>query len=168
VTPDGFILSLLGPFEAKINDHLMFRISNMPKRFNKVQGPESPLFLYGDIAYEGCYQVITPFQETRPLSAEQHKFNDWVAIDRISVEQAFGRVQRLWHTNALDADLRPRLQPVAMWYAISILLTNVVSCLRGNKVGIQYNIEPMSLEDYLEPEGYEFGMFLSFYFHLNR
>jgi hypothetical protein len=59
-------------------------------------------------------------------------------------------VQNYWHMNALDVDLKPNWQAVAAIYSISVLLTNIISCLRGNTVSIRYGIPPLQLDVYLQ------------------
>lgn len=149
VTPDGLILSCMGPFEAKVNDVSMFRITDLKSRFQELYEGQEPLFLYGDSPYEACYRVIAPYKRTQPLSPEQKRFNVQLSSERISVEQAFGAVTQLWRANSLAVNLKPLLQPVALHYEVSVLLTNICTCLRGNSVSARYNIEPLSLEEYL-------------------
>ena len=113
MTPDGLVLSLMGPFEAKINDANMYIVSQMPERLQRMFQGKDDLYLYGDSAYESCYRVLTPLKDSGGLTSEQRAFNDWLSSDRISVEQAFGLVQNLWHANALTVDLKPILQAVS-------------------------------------------------------
>lgn len=151
ITPDGLILSCMGPFEAKMNDTLMFRLTNLRTRFQELFAGEEPLFLYGDSPYESCYRVIAPYKRTQPLSRDQIAFNRALSSDRISVEQVFGCVTRLWRANSLAVNLKTLLQPVALYYSISVLLTNIYTCLHGNMVSERYNIQPLSLDEYLRP-----------------
>ena len=128
VTPDGLVLSLVEPFEANINDANMYIVSQMPERLQRMFQGKDDLYLYGhgDSTYESCYRVLTPFKDFGGLTSEQRAFNDWLSSDRISVEQAFGIVQNLWHANALTVDLKPILQSVGAWYWF--IMISAVSC----------------------------------------
>ena len=41
------------------------------------------------------------------------------------------------------------LQYVAAWFSVSIIFSNMLTCLHGNTISRRYNIEPMLLEEYL-------------------
>ena len=43
--------------------------------------------------------------------------------------------------------------PVAALYEIALLLSNCLTCLRGNQVSERYNIRPPTLEEYLVATG---------------
>jgi DDE superfamily endonuclease len=147
VTPDGMIVSCMGPFEGRLNDVNMFVLTEMKKRFQELYQGRTPLFLYRDSPYDSCYRVIAPYKGTCPLPRQQISFNAALSSDRISVEQAFGCVTQLWHANNLNTNLKPILQPVALHYEISALFTNIHICLRGNVVSHRYNIPPPSLDE---------------------
>lgn len=149
VTPDGLILSLKGPIEGKASDITCFRLTNTVIKLEELQTPEEPLFLYGDIAYQSCFGVITGFRRTTRLSQGQTDFNDWHASHRITIEQMFGATVMQWQANTLHTGLRSLSQSVAAWYAISVLFMNCLSCLRGNCASARYKINTLSLEEYL-------------------
>ena len=149
VTPDGLILSLKGPVEGKASDITCFRLTNTAAKLEELQTPDEPLYLYGDIAYQSCFGVVTGFRQTRTLSGVETNFNDWHASHRITIEQMFGATIMQWQANSLHTGLHSLSQAVAAWYAISVLLMNCVSCLRGNCASARYNIHPLLLEEYL-------------------
>ena len=148
-TPDGMILSCAGPFEGRLHDISLYTLSGLETRLEKLFEGQEPLFLYGDSPYESCYRVIAPYKRTRLLTRAEIAFNCALSSDRISIEQAFGYVTSIWRVNSLDINLKALLQPVAVYYAISVFLTNIRTCLRGNVVLKRYKIQPPLLEDYL-------------------
>ncbi|KAJ9263877.1 hypothetical protein DTO212C5_7409 [Paecilomyces variotii] len=152
ITPDGMLLSYMGPFEGKVNDLTMIRKTGLEQQLQDMLADRKDYFLYGDSAYEYAYCCIAPFKRIRALTAEEERFNQKLSSDRISVEMVFGTVQTLWHTNALDVNLQPIKQAVASCYAISVFLTNIMTCLRGNVVNIRYQIEPPTLDEYLNTQ----------------
>ena len=143
------LLSIKGPFEGKIGDANLWRLTNTPTHLEALQTDDEPLFLYGDIGYEGCYQVITQYRRSTPLSEAQKEFNDWLSAHRITVEQIFGFITNTWKKNTLTLELRPQIEAVAAWYAVSVLLVNIKSCLRGNVASKRYQINTPTLEQYL-------------------
>jgi hypothetical protein len=149
VTPDGMILSLLGPYSGRWNDISIYRISGTKSRIKHLLEGHENLFLFGDSPYEACYRVIAPYKRTQVLSREEITFNRVLSSDRISIEQAFGLITLLWRANSLNINLKALLQPIAVWYEVSVLLTNIYSCLRGNVVSTRYGIKPPLLEEYL-------------------
>lgn len=151
VAPDGLILSCSGPYMGRVHDILMFHRSGLPERLRELTNNREPLFLYGDIAYQSCFRVITPFKRTRPLLNEEIQFNKALSSDRIGVEQAFGKVATHFATNQYKAFHRALLQPIAFYYRISILLTNCHTIFYGNAISTRYNINPLTLEEYLIP-----------------
>lgn len=42
-----------------------------------------------------------------------------------------------------------RLSPVAAYYLVGVLLTNCFTYLRGNQIGDQFLLSPLSLQNYL-------------------
>lgn len=149
VTPDGLILSLKGPVEGKCSDITLFRIMNTAAKLQELQSENEPLYLYGDIAYQSCFGVITAFRQNQQRTMSVNCFNDWHASHRITIEQMFGATIMQWQANSLTTNLRSLSQSVAAWYAVSVLLINCLSCLRGNCSSARYKINTMSLREYL-------------------
>jgi hypothetical protein len=151
VAPDGLILSYCGPFMGRVHDVIMYNRSQIPEKLRQIMSHQEPLFLYGDSAYESCYRVITPYKQTRPLLDQEIQFNKALSSDRISVEQAFGKVASQFAANQYKGFHRALLQPIAFYYRISVLLTNCHTIFNGNAISRRYRIEPLSLDEYLIP-----------------
>ena len=67
----------------------------------------------------------------------------------ITIEQIFGLVLNLWAINGYKYSLKVGHTPVASLYMVSVLFTNIRTCLRGNIVSQYFNCIPPSLEEYL-------------------
>ena len=80
VTPDGLVLSLMGPYIGKKSDHGMMRLSNLERNLQNLnQGcfVEDCLFLYGDPAYQGYWSIMGAYKSSvgHPITSEQKRFN---------------------------------------------------------------------------------------------
>ena len=112
----------------------------------------STLYLYGDPSYKYSYRVIAPFKHPRgcpALEKWQQKTNERLFSVRISVEHTFGHTQVLWTYTAYGKGLRAGSSPVAAYFAVAILLTNCLTCLRGNQTSERFVVDPPSVEEYL-------------------
>ncbi|KAJ8100288.1 hypothetical protein POJ06DRAFT_267884 [Lipomyces tetrasporus] len=66
------------------------------------------------------------------------------------VEQLFGLVLNKWAYNAYKYGLRQESTPVAAFYMVSVLFTNIHTCIAGgNEVSQSFGCAPPSLEEYL-------------------
>lgn len=51
--------------------------------------------------------------------------------------------------NAFETQMKGRLQPVAAYYLVSVLLTNCYTCMRGNCISSRFMTRPATLREYL-------------------
>ncbi|KAK9317613.1 hypothetical protein V1524DRAFT_445421 [Lipomyces starkeyi] len=118
VTPDGLVSSLMGPrmtgIEAKIREVL----KGLPDGHDD-------LYVYGD---PGIFLWRRPGEQ---LTEAQSRFNDEISRVRISVVQIFGRALQRWTFNGFKYGLSLESSPVAAFYMVAILLTNIKTCLDG-------------------------------------
>ncbi|KAK9427130.1 hypothetical protein V1505DRAFT_67535 [Lipomyces doorenjongii] len=78
------------------------------------------------------------------------RFNIEMSGVRISVEQMFGLALQRWTFNGFKRALKLESSPVATFYMVSILLTNIKTCLDGcNEVPDAFGCDPLLLTDYL-------------------
>jgi hypothetical protein len=104
------------------------------RRLRTVMEDHPLLYLYGDPAYWASFGVMAPFSHPRSRHAlpdYQKEFNRRLSAARIVVERASG------------------LSPVAAYFAIAILLTNLRTCFRGNRTSQRFVVPPPSVEAYL-------------------
>jgi hypothetical protein len=79
-------------------------------------------------------------QGRRFLPSRQQAFNRSLSTVRITVENAFSMVQRLWIYTAFGKSLAAGKQPVGAIFAVAVLLTNCHSYLRGNQISEQFGV----------------------------
>lgn len=106
------------------------------------------LYVYGDPAYHGSFGVLCPFPSTG-ITREQHGANVAMSRARIAVENAFGYTANLWRTNQFAMQLQAGNQPVAAFYMVSILLTNIYTCVQQHAT--PFGLRPPLLDEYLAP-----------------
>jgi len=157
VTPDGLISSMSGPIIGSRGDWILWRQSNIEEELRRIfeeegVSEESQLFLYGDPAYGNSYATMSAFR--RPpggqLSEEQEHFNKAMSRRRISVEHAFGLVKQTWGKHYLSITSRMGSSPVAAIYLVSVLLTNIKTCVRGrNQIADRFRCRPPTVREYL-------------------
>ncbi|KAA8565420.1 hypothetical protein EYC84_009280 [Monilinia fructicola] len=159
-TPDLLISSLSEPFPASTNDRVMWQRSEVVDRINEVMGDrpeEEMLRIYGDPTYNSTYGIVCPFEGNRrmggrhTLPEDEKQFNRDLAHVRITVEQAFGKIESLWTYTAFSKGVTLGNQPVAVYFRTAVLLTNCWTCLRirAENVG-RFGIDPPTVEDYLK------------------
>ena len=72
---------------------------------------------------------------------------------RISSEWGFGRCGVLWNCLRLKEKMQVYEMPVASMYFTAWLLTNCHTCMYGNVVSAYFNLQPPSLDAYLDLTG---------------
>ncbi|RPB02064.1 hypothetical protein L873DRAFT_1880710 [Choiromyces venosus 120613-1] len=145
ITPDGLLSSLVGPI---LQD--LFRRGGI--------GVGERLYVYGDSAYSPAFGVMGPFLEqvNQPLIVEEEAANIVMSGHRIVVEWGFGRVVNYWALNSFKSGLKVSLSPIASYYIIATLLSNILLCISGgNQVSEKFGLLPLIVEDYLFIAGTE-------------
>ena len=153
VTPDGLVSSLMGPFFGRRGDWKMVELSGLEARLRAVNAGRPPamaLYLYGDPAYSTIYGIMGPYRNypNRPRTPAHDQFNKAMSRLRIEVEHGFAIHQNLWTWNGFHLGLKLR-QGAAVGYAVSVLLANVWTCLRGNQTSMRFSCMPPAVEEYL-------------------
>jgi hypothetical protein len=116
--------------------------------------PMDRLDVYDDSAYAPSFGVIGPFIPSinRPLTREEEAANLVMSRERIvvQVEWGFGRVVNYWGLNSLKVQLKLGLSPIASYYMVATLLSNILLCITGyNQISEKYSLNPPSVEEYL-------------------
>lgn len=146
-TPDGLISHLFGPVEGRRHDMLLVHESGLHGLLQS-EGFRD-YFIYGDPAYRGSPQILSPFRGAA-LTPAQRKFNASMSAVRVSVEWAFGLVVNQFQALQFKYNMKILLNPVASIYSVAVLLTNCRTCLRGgNSIAFAFNLAPPSLQEYL-------------------
>lgn len=144
----------MGPFIGRRGDWKMVELSGISEKLRAVNGGRRPahaLYLYGDPAYSTVYGIMGPYKNypQKPRTAAQEKFNKTMAKLRIEVEHGFAIHQNLWAWNGYHLQLKV-LQGAAIGYAVSVLLSNIWTCLRGNQTSYRFACAPPAVEAYLK------------------
>jgi len=99
-----------------------------------------------------CRQVLLSSFSRRggDLTEEQKSFNVDMSIARVSIENIFGRVCNLFQNLNNWSYWKIDLNHPGDFYFIAVMLTNMLTCLRGgNQVSDRFLFPPPTLNDYL-------------------
>ncbi|KAF0706797.1 hypothetical protein AaE_013942 [Aphanomyces astaci] len=148
VTPDGIISHAFGPIEGRRYDLTILRQSNLE---NVLADDDrfGGFVVYGDPAYGYSNHLASPFGGAR-LTDAQRVVNKSMSRVRISVEWSFGQVVQYWPIVDYKKKMRIGNSPIAKMYKVAVLLTNCITCDRGqNTNSVYFGMMPPSLEAYL-------------------
>ena len=145
VVPNGMIAELAGPFPSRRHDSWVLGQSNILVRLENLPGN---VYGYGDPAYPLRQGLICPYKgDTSP---QQQNFNSAMSTVRICVEWVFGKITNLWPYIDDKKNQTLYKQPVAKQYLVCAFLTNVHTCLYGSQTGKFFDLQPPTLEQYLD------------------
>jgi nuclease HARBI1 len=120
--------------------------------FSSFEEDTEPM-LFGDPAYKGAYGIMGAYVQKpgQQLTNAKLAFNRSMSSIRITIEQLFGRTLNLWARNGHKYSQKLRSSPVAAYYMIAVLLTNIKTCVddRDNQVASYFGCKAPSLFDYL-------------------
>lgn len=105
--------------------------------------------IYGDPAYPLQELVLKPYS-TRNISLQEKRFNNDMSSVRQAVEWGFGKVLSLFAFLDFKKNQKLLLQDLQSMYFTATILTNCYTCLYKNQTSHYFNIEPSSLEEYLQ------------------
>lgn len=150
IAPNGVIAHLFGPIEGKRHDAFMLGASGILPQLETITKPNGePYVVYGDPAYGISRNVIAPFRGA-VLSPLEQQFNFEMSKVRASVEWGYGKIKQYFAYLDFHKNLKILLQPVAKYYAIGALMSNCHTCLYGSVTTSFFDLEPPSLERYLD------------------
>lgn len=151
VCPDGIIASMMGPFQGSRHDAGMLRESRLYEQLEAKAkfSDDSKFVIYGDPAYPIMELILKPFS-TRNITPIEANFNRRMSTVRQAVEWSFGKI--IAEFAFLDFKKNQKLlwQDVGKMYVVGTLLTNCHTCLYGSQSSIYFNLEPVTLEQYLQ------------------
>ena len=121
------------------------------RHVNRSFSPHERCYLYGDPAYTLSYGIISAYKAGpgRPLSPVLKEINAHMSGLRVSVEHGFGKTMNLWSFNGFKTNLKVGISPVAGYFLVAVLLSNIHSCVYRNQTCRLFHSEPPSLYDYL-------------------
>ena len=135
--------------EGKRHDAAMLAESNLLQSLEQhAFSPDGePLCLYGDPAYPLRIHLQAPFREA-VLTPNMQDFNRSMSSVRVSVEWAFGEIERSFRCIDLKSNLKIGLSCVGKMYLVCAVIQNALSCLYGNQTSEFFDLDTPSLEEY--------------------
>jgi hypothetical protein len=148
VTPDGLVVSCMGPFVGSKNDLNMLHESGLEALLDPLVHQQSrTLMLYADLIYKGQRLVMVGYPA--PRDEEEKAYNTFMSSLRVHVETAFGKVTQLFAGTDLKRTQRTGLSATASQYLCCVLFTNIHTCMHPGEVNVPWDIDPPTVEEYL-------------------
>ena len=148
LAPDGLSVSMIGPFLGSRNDIGIYHESYMDALIRPIVVQPAGIYqLFGDKAYRAEDLIMSPFH---PATTRAHlRYNKYMSGLRIAVEHGFGITSKLFTFTDLRRIQRTGLQPTGAYYYCMTLFTNLHTCMHGNQVSDQFDIQPPSIIEYI-------------------
>nr|CAI5830787.1 unnamed protein product [Callosobruchus analis] len=152
VTPDGLTISCMGPFEGRRHDAGILRESGLYGQLEDTTVfPDAHFVIYGDQAYGIRELILCPFPGLN-LNPAQEMFNNSMSAVREAVEWIFGKVVAEFAFVDFKKNQKLLPQDLQSMYKTATLLASCHSCLYGNQSSQFFNMNPITLEQYLNGE----------------
>ncbi|KAK3742549.1 hypothetical protein QZH41_017039 [Actinostola sp. cb2023] len=147
--PNGLIGNLYGPVEGRKHDAGMLADSGLLQDLQQFafNPAGQPLCVYGDPAYPLRQHLQGPFKYGI-LTPQMQNYNSAMSSVRCSVEWLFGDVVNSFKFIDFKKNLKLMLSSVGKMYAVSVILTNALTCLYGNLTSTYFDLSPPTLQDY--------------------
>ncbi|RPA90377.1 hypothetical protein L873DRAFT_441811 [Choiromyces venosus 120613-1] len=154
MTPDGLLSSLTGPWPGQKGDWGMYLELGLERHLQEVNeggDAENSLYLYGDPAYALSYGIISGYKAIvrYPLSPVLKAVNAHMSGMHVSVEHGFAKTINLGGFNGYKSGLRSGISPVAGYFMVGVLFSNIHSCIYRNEICMCFHCNPPSLNEYL-------------------
>ena len=148
MTPDGLIVSCIGPYVGSKNDLNMLNESRLEQRLRPiVTQPDRTLLVYGDLIYKGHELVMRGFEAS--TDPAELAYNTFMSRLRVYIETTFGKITQLWSGMEMERMNRTGLMPTSAYYICAVLFTNVHTCMHPDAGNRPWCMEPPSVERYL-------------------
>lgn len=156
VTWDGMIAHVAGPWPGARHDSGIFNESSLPQVLSSLpfishDRLHRPLAvaLYADEGYALSNRVFIPYPDGR-VDALHQAFNQKMSQSRITVEWGYHTILRSWAALDFKRNLKLFKSPIAAYYVVAALLTNVQSCLNTyNDITLYTGMNTPTVEEYL-------------------
>ncbi|XP_050515978.1 uncharacterized protein LOC126890879 [Diabrotica virgifera virgifera] len=149
ICPDGIIVSLLGAYSGRRHDAFIFGQSGLYTQLErKCTFPDCIYVIYGDQAYGIRELLLCPYPG-RGITEQQQNFNLSMSVTRQAVEWGFQKIISQFAFLDFKKNQKLLLQEVELMFKTAVLLCNCHTILYGSETAQFFNIEPVSLEDYL-------------------
>ena len=149
VTPDGLIVSCMGPFVGSKNDLNMLVETGLERRLEPlVKQAGRTLLLYADLIYGGHPLVMRGFDAA--VTEQELMYNKFMSSLRVHVETGFGKVTQLFSGTDLKRVQRGGLSPIAAYYLCAVLFANIHTCMHPEHSNVPWLLDPPTVEEYLQ------------------
>ena len=108
---------------------------------------QQPLCIYGDPAYPLSVHLQSSFRGAN-LNPLEERYNQAMSSARVSVEWLFGLVSNYFKFIDFKKMQRIGVSPVAKVYIICSLLQNAQTCLYGNLISENFNLNAPQIRDF--------------------
>ena len=97
------------------------------------------------------YGIVSGYKTTvgAPLNLVLKAMNAHISSIHVSIEHGFGKIMNLWAFNWYKWSLQSGLSPVACYFLVAVLLSNIHSCFYRNETCDRFYCDPPSLSTYL-------------------
>ncbi len=137
-----------GAHPGRRHDADLYRTSNLLSvlraHFHDNDGPYS---FYADLAFPVSEDLAKPFRN--PSTPGQRIYNEVLGDLRVSIEWSFRGVTNRFQALNFRQNQKILELPVAKWYLVGTLFTNLHTCLHGNQVSDKFGVRPPDIETYL-------------------
>ena len=83
------------------------------------------------------------------IASEDRRFNRYISSLRVEMEHAFAIHANSWQLFTKKSIIKLNWSPVAAYYLMAILLSNIQCCLRDNQISKRFQMAPPSVQKYL-------------------
>ena len=149
---------MFGPYEGRHHDRFLLNVSQLLELCHEhaIKPGTTPqsapidrhFQLFGDPAYSVSSVILSPFS-SNGRTPQQLAWNTAMSAVRIEVEDIFGILSKTWPFLNAHWKMRAFASPVGAYYRTAALLTNAMTCIRGNQISAAFSLPPPSLEEYL-------------------
>lgn len=150
-SPDGLIIHLSGPYQGRHHDTAMYRASGLENTLmeHALDNNGNQMYVYGDPGYQLSPVLQVPFS-TVNITPPQRAYNEAMSRVRVGVEWSFGHVLQSFAFSDYKKNQRSLLSAVHLHYIVSVLFTNLLSCITQNNASVgRFGVLPPTLEEYL-------------------
>ena len=154
VVPNGLLFNLHGPNAGKYPDSKVLGKSGLMDQMAELSELAGTHYvLYADCAYGLEPHLLRGLKRNMIRNREAQEYQSAMNSPRTSVEWGFGEVAQDWPWLRRKTLQKVLLSPVAVFWQMAAVLSNVKTCLkRGNVITDFFGLRPPTIARYLALE----------------
>ena len=154
VTLDDIVINLMNFFVNRRSDLDMFtefQIEKYLQAFNINKQHHERLWIYENSIYQNCWNTMKAIKIYIDyfISAEKRSFNRFMTQWRIEIKHVFDIHINNWQLFTKKSVMKLKTSFVIVYYQISILMFNIMCCLRDNQTSTRFGVASSDLNEYL-------------------